>query len=114
MISRLGFGYLIAVAVALVVHNLPQSRIAQPGIFGESKRRTGLNITGAAEGDFAATASAASPFRKLMLAVQSATADFLDVAFYFIIGVAITSVFSVGVNRDVLAPLAQCNWFAWA
>ena len=106
-ISRLGFGYLIAVAVALVIHNLPQSRIAQAGIFGESKRRTGLSIAGAQEGDFATMASEASRFRKLMLSVQSATADFLDVAFYFIIGVAITSVFSVGVNRDVLAPLAQ-------
>ena len=106
-ISRLGFGYLIAVAVALVIHNLPQSRIAQAGVFGESKRRTGLSIAGAQEGDFATMASAASPFRKLMLSVQSATADFLDVAFYFVIGVAITSVFSVGVNRDVLAPLAE-------
>lgn len=106
-ISRLGFGYLIAVAVALVIHNLPQSRIAQAGIFGESKRRTGLSIAGEPEGDFATMASEASRFRKLMLSVQSATADFLDVAFYFIIGVAITSVFSVGVNRDVLAPLAQ-------
>ncbi len=107
VISRLGFGYLIAVAVALVIHNLPQSRIAQAGVFGESKRRTGLSIAGSQEGDFATMAAEASRFRKLMLSVQSATADFLDVAFYFIIGVAITSVFSVGVNRDVLAPLAQ-------
>ena len=64
---------LIAVAVALVVHNLPQSRIAQPGVFGESKRRTGLNITGAAEGDFAATASASTPARTPRTAACAAT-----------------------------------------
>ncbi len=113
-ISRLVLGYFVAVTVALVVHNLPQNRIAQPGITGETKRRTGLSIAGsdaASDSDtpveFAAIAAKASPLRKLLLAIQSATADFLDVAFYFVIGVAITSVFSAGVNREALAPLAQ-------
>jgi hypothetical protein len=74
-------------------------------------RRTGLSIAGTPDGpepqDFATTAAAASPLRKLLLAIQSATADFLDVAFYFVIGVAITSVFSAGVNREALAPIAE-------
>lgn len=110
---RLGLGYSIAVLVALIVHQLPQSRVAQQGVFGSgARRRTGLSISSEEAGnegplDFSQLVAKASPWRKVMLAIQSATADFLDVAFFFIIGTAITSVFSVGVNREVIAPLAQ-------
>ena len=111
VISRLGLGFLVAVAIALVIHNLPQDRIAQVGIFGETKRRTGLSIAGSPDSaepaDFAELVTKASPLRKVLLAIQSATADFLDVAFYFIIGVAITSVFAVGVDHSIIDPLAQ-------
>lgn len=113
---RLGFGYLIGVTVAFVVHQLPLSRVAQPGLTGSpAKRRTGLSVSGepGAEGteaapvDFAQMVAGASRPRKVMLAIQSATADFLDVAFFFVIGTAITSVFAVGVNREFIAPIAQ-------
>lgn len=113
--SRLVLGFLVAVTVALVVHNLPQSRIAANAAPAEPKRRTGLSIAGEPadeaanieELDFTKVAAAASPLKKLLLSIQSATADFLDVAFYFIIGVAITSVFSTAVQRDALTPLAE-------
>lgn len=107
MFSRLGFGFLVAVAIGLVVHNLPQDRIA---VAQEKTRRTGLSIAGAPDeetGDFSTMTAKASPMRKVLLSVQSATADFLDVAFVFVIGVAITSVFSAGVNREALNPLAE-------
>ncbi len=108
---RLGFGFLIAVVFGLIIHQLPKRRILQDGIMPDDplKRRTGLSIAGAAENapDFAQMAAAASPLRRLLLAVQSATADFLDVAFYFVIGTAITSVFAVGINQEALAPLAE-------
>jgi uncharacterized protein len=113
--SRLVLGFLVAVTVALVVHNLPHSRIAASAAPAEPKRRTGLSIASApteespetGELDFATTTATASPLKKLLLAIQSATADFLDVAFYFIIGVAITSVFSTAIARDALTPLAE-------
>lgn len=113
--SRLVLGFLVAVTVALVVHNLPHNRIAANAAPAESKRRTGLSIAGEpAEGaalsgelDFSPPAASTSPMRKLLLSIQSATADFLDVAFYFIIGVAITSVFSTAIQRDALTPLAE-------
>jgi uncharacterized membrane protein YraQ (UPF0718 family) len=38
--------------------------------------------------------------------VQSATADFLDVAFFFVIGTAITSVFNTAIDRAIIDPLA--------
>ena len=108
---RLGFGFLIAVVFGLIIHQLPQRRILKDGLTPDDqpKRRTGLSISGAPEDapDFAQMVATASPLRRLLLAVQSATADFLDVAFYFVIGVAITSVFAVGINQEALSPLAE-------
>ena len=115
---RLGLGYLIAVIVALIVHQLPRSAVAQPAMAAPARRRTGLSISDESAGDEAGTVdfsqivASASPWRKVMLAIQSATADFLDVAFFFVIGTAITSVFAVGVNRDVIAPLAQAPFLS--
>ncbi len=108
---RLGFGYAIAVVVGLIVRKLPQPLILQSAIPGAAPaaRRTGLTISGPASDlpvDFSTLVSQASVPRKLLLSVQSATADFLDVAFFFVIGVAITSVFNTAVNQAVLAPLA--------
>ena len=108
---RLGFGFLIAVAFGLIVHQLPWRRILQRGIMPDDLpvRRTGLSIAGAPGDapDFSEIVAATSPLRRLVLAVQSATADFLDVAFYFVIGAGITSVFAVGINQEALAPLAE-------
>ena len=108
---RLGLGYSIAVLVALIVHQLPRRLVAvQSGDM--AKKRTGLSISPEAPDapaplDFSQIVASASPWRKVMLAIQSATADFLDVAFFFVIGTAITSVFAVGVNREAIAPFAQ-------
>ena len=110
---RMGFGYAIAVLVALIVHQLPRRFVAATGTpDAATKRRTGLSISAESTADmtpidFAKVVATASPLRKVMLAIQSATADFLDVTVFFVIGTAITSVFSVGVNREVIAPLAQ-------
>ncbi len=110
---RLGFGYAIAVLVAMIVHQLPRRLVAaDAGVEGTARRRTGLSVAAepgadAAPADFAQIVAGASPLRKVMLAIQSATADFLDVTVFFVIGTAITSVFAVGVNREAIAPLAQ-------
>ncbi len=110
---RMGFGYAIAVLVALVVHQLPRRLVAQPNPADAApRRRTGLSISSESSADsapldFSQIVASASPLRKVMLAIQSATADFLDVTVFFVIGTAITSAFAVGVNREVIAPLAQ-------
>jgi len=109
---RLGFGYVIAVTVGLIVRKLPPALILQPAMpdaAAAARRRTGLTISGPvadAPADFSALVSQSSVPRKVLLAVQSATADFLDVAFFFVIGVALTSVFNTGVNQAILTPLA--------
>ena len=106
---RLGLGYVIAVGVGLIVRKLPPELILQPAALGNAtaaKRRAGLTISATSGAEFSALVAAASAPRKLLLAVQSATADFLDVAFFFVIGVGITSVFNTAVNKAILTPLA--------
>ena len=134
-VLRLGIGYLLAVGVGLIIQRIPQQRILQPAAdetFRQLRRRTGLSIAPAARQktgianstpeapcdlppsgpealpaeDFSALVSQASRPRKVLLAVQSATADFLDVAFFFVIGVAVTSVFNTAIRQDVLLPVA--------
>ena len=110
---RLSIGYLIAVAVGFIVHRLPASAVLRPDVApaANSRQRTGLSFS-VAPGeppnpqDFAELAAASSTPKKLLLAIQSATADFLDVAFYFIIGSALASVFNTAVKQDFLLPLA--------
>ena len=43
---------------------------------------------------------------KLFRTVQSATSDFLDVTFFFVVGAAIASTFNTAVNQNLLIPLA--------
>jgi uncharacterized membrane protein YraQ (UPF0718 family) len=106
---RLSIGYLIAVGVGFIVSRLPVGAVLRPDLAG--RKRAGLSISSAPDEqaspqDFATIAAAASFPKKLLLAVQSATADFLDVAFYLIIGTAAASVFNTAVNQEVILPLA--------
>jgi uncharacterized membrane protein YraQ (UPF0718 family) len=109
--SRLGLGYVIAVGVAVIVRLIPKDLLLQPHANKEGAiRRGGLSVAAAPEGgegpDFSSLVARASFSRKLLLALQSATSDFLDVAFFFVIGVAITSVFNTAISREALDPLA--------
>lgn len=113
---RLGIGYGIAVAVALIVHRLSPEKILQPQT-AAARRRGGLTKTaepGAEQQDFSTVVASASFPRKLLLSAQSATADFLDVAFFFVIGVAITSVFNTAISREAIVPLASSTPLAIA
>lgn len=101
---RLGMGFVIAFGVALVFQKLPKNRILKDSLAdsGPKFRRTGLqtSITSSqeisdtpAEPDFSTLVSKASPGKKFLLAIQSATADFLDVTVFFIIGASLASLF---------------------
>ena len=105
---RLSLGYLIAIGVAFIVHRLPAALILRSESAAQRKR-AGLSIAAepAAAEDFSTLAAAASLPKKLLLTVQSATADFLDVAFFFIIGTAFASVFNTAVNQEIILPLAS-------
>ncbi len=104
---RLGMGFLIAVCVGLVFQRLPASAILQPGVAGpepaQAPTRGGLRIgTTPAE----ASEMPSSIAGRLQKAVYSASTDFLDVAVFFIIGAAVTSVLGTAVDRTALEPLA--------
>ncbi|HEX8295772.1 MAG TPA: permease [Chthoniobacteraceae bacterium] len=106
---RLTLGYLIAVGIAFIVRTIPASKLLQPGIVGETGApgRTGLRVAAAPTGqDFSSLIAGANFRQKLLYSVQSATADFLDVAFFLIIGAAIASVFNTAINQEIILPYA--------
>jgi uncharacterized membrane protein YraQ (UPF0718 family) len=106
---RLGIGFVLAVVVGFVVRQIPLTKLLRSGVIKEASenRRSGLSVAPEpTTQDFSELAARSSFGRKLLFAVQSATADFLDVAFFFVIGTAITSVFNTAVDRSIIAPLA--------
>jgi uncharacterized membrane protein YraQ (UPF0718 family) len=112
-ILRLSMGYGLAVAAGLIAQRMNPAQLLQPAILADAKLpRSGLRFAAApsapnsGDRDFADVSKQASIGRKLLLATQSATADFLDVAFFFIIGVGITSVFNTGLNQEVVQQFA--------
>jgi uncharacterized protein len=107
---RLTIGYLIAVGVGAIVQRLRPETILQPGALNapNTSRRAKLTVTAAPsdQQDFSSVVAGASLPKKLLLSVQSATADFLDVGFFLIIGSAIAAVFNTAVKQDIILPLA--------
>lgn len=105
---RLGLGFGIAVAVAFVIRGLPRPAILQSAMLGEAPRqRAGLSVAPEPAMQEFSVAAQRAPFgRKVLLAIQSATADLLDVTFFLIIGAALASVFNTAVNQEVILPYA--------
>lgn len=113
-IFRLVMGFLIAAAAGFVVQSLGAKRVLHPRLTTDAPNaRSGLRFASAPtapnseERDFADVTKPASFGRKCLMVLQSATADFLDVAFFFIIGVALTSVFNTAIRQEVIYPLAE-------
>jgi len=107
---RLGMGYLVSVSIALILQRIPQHAILQPGLLVSEpkKRRTGFSIANSApESTNLNTLGAPLSFRKKVLhSIQSATADFLDVALFFFIGACLAALF-IGFKETALLPLIQ-------
>jgi len=106
---RLSLGYGIAVIVGFIVLRIGAARVLQPSILGDESARARPGLRTAAvpsADDFTATIESASFGKKILLAIQSATADFLDVAFFLIIGAGLASVFNTAVNQAVILPFA--------
>ncbi|MEP6671185.1 MAG: permease [Chthoniobacter sp.] len=108
---RLTLGFLVAAAVGFVVLRLPASSIliSSGPVETKARRRAGFSMTAAPAGettDFASIAQAAGFRQKMLLVVQSATADLLDVTVFLIIGAAVASVFNTAVNQEIILPFA--------
>ena len=92
--SRLLLGFLIAVAVGLIVSKLSLAAVLKPSLLAsmendakdlKSPRRFFMPMQIPAAGE------------RLIAAMRSAMKDFVDVAVYFSIGVAITALFNTGI-----------------
>ena len=104
---RMVIGFLIAVGVGMAVRDIPAEKLLQPAMMDSlpGRRRTGLSM--AVAGDDAVLDLAGGGVRgKLFQTVQSATSDFLDVTFFFVVGAAIASTFNTAVNQSLLVPVA--------
>jgi uncharacterized membrane protein YraQ (UPF0718 family) len=104
---RLVLGFLIAVGVGMLVRDMPAEKLLQPAMLESlpGKKRTGLSM--AVAGGDGETGFADEGIRgKLFRTVQSATSDFLDVTFFFVVGASIAATFNTAVNQALLAPVA--------
>lgn len=99
---RLGVGFVVAVIVALAVHNLPLSAVLRAGIIKGTEGKP----------DHDHHNPSARPVERVGGALRVAVTDFLDVMVFFILGVAVSSVFSTSVNQAVIQPLALNDWIA--
>ncbi len=100
-ILRLGLGYFVAVLVAMAVHQLAIATVLRRQVL---ESVTFAPDTGGTRG---------GPFpRRLLAAIESGVKDFLDVMIYFVLGVAVASIFSTAINQEVILPLALNDWTA--
>jgi uncharacterized membrane protein YraQ (UPF0718 family) len=119
---RLLLGYGVAVGTALIVQRLRLENVLQPKILATIPRREGerdrdeVAFTSKAERGgltVAAAPSAVASWKtegrigQWLRVVRSSTADFLDVALFFVIGTAITAIFNTAVDQSLILPLAS-------
>lgn len=100
-VFRLGIGFIVAVIASLAVYNLPVRAVLREGIVGISSMGGG-----------AGSGSGRAFIQRIGNALRVSVADFLDIMVYFIIGVAIASLFSTGINQEKILPLATSDWLA--
>lgn len=108
---RMGLGFLLSVTIGFIVQQARASSILQQDILDSApggRRRAAFTMTAApsAGGDLNTELAARGWGFKILAAIQSATSDFLDVAFFLVVGAAITSVFNTAINQQVIQPLA--------
>ncbi len=95
---RLGIAYVVAVLVAMAVHNMPARQVVKPGILGTIDPVGGARPVGF--------------LRRVRAALHVAVNDFLDVMVYFVLGVGVSAAVSTGLNQEVILPLALNDWLA--
>jgi uncharacterized membrane protein YraQ (UPF0718 family) len=101
---RLGLGFVIGVAAGWIAHQFPASAVLRPGAGPDNETpapRAGLRVSAAPSTEDAPTGS-----HPATRAVYTAATDFLDVAVFFVIGAAITSLLGTAIDRSVLASVA--------
>jgi hypothetical protein len=111
-VLRLLLGFAVSVIIGFIVLRLPASTILRSDTTAEpaNRRRAGLSVAAAPPSetvDFSAIAQSAGFGKKMLLAIQSATADFLDVTFFLILGAVVAATFNTVVRQEVILPFAS-------
>lgn len=102
---RLGIGLLLGIAAGWIAQRFPTSALLQAGAGPQPDTvpaRAGLRVS--ADPDRPREDTSTHP---ALRAVYTAATDFLDVAVFFVIGAAITSVLGTAIDRTVLEPIAS-------
>jgi uncharacterized protein len=103
---RVGFGYLIAVIVGLIVGTLQSGSILRRGLVTPSTpHRTAIKI--APLPDAASDQFGVHFAQKILDAIRMATDDFLATTLYFMIGAAVAATFNTAVNQHLILELAS-------
>ena len=105
---RLVLGYGVAVLVGFVVQHIPHARLLQEKVIASlpgRASRTAFRMS-APMSEEAVDLESGGGIKKIFRAVQSAASDFLDVAFFFVVGASIAAVFNTAVNQQIIQPLA--------
>ena len=98
-VLRLALAYAVAVLAAFAVHQLPISSVLREGVVAP--------LSGDSMADKRGT-----PLQRIGGAFGVAVSDFLDVMVYFVIGVAVSAVFTTSMNQEIIMPLALNDWLA--
>ena len=94
---RVGVGYLVSVIVAVAVQPALRS-ILRREFSRKFPRRTAARARGFST--------------RIGSALRVAVTDFLDVMVFFVLGVAVSALFSTAVNQELIMPLALNDWVA--
>jgi len=113
---RMLLAFVIACLFGAVVLQFRKSEILLPDLLAQRSPRMG-NLFGNAPVE-AATLESLDEIRpslgsRLLAALRTASYDFLDVAFYLVLGSMLAAVFNTAINREqVIVPLASNLWLA--
>jgi uncharacterized membrane protein YraQ (UPF0718 family) len=100
--TRLILGYLVAVAVGLILRNVKPGDILREGAVSiPGRKRRAFTVSPLPD-----AGNAASLSQKVIAAIRMACDDFIDTAIYFMIGAAVAATFNTAVNQAIIQPLA--------
>ena len=101
-IFRLGIGFIVAVIVGWVVHNLPIGQVLRTQVIADIAQPSSL----------AGGSAGGSVGKRLWGALNVCVGDFLNMAVYFVLGAMVAATFNTAVNQEVIVPLAMNDWLA--
>lgn len=93
-LSRIGIAYVITVTVGIIMLRVPITRVLTHQV-----QDTLRSVNDPEHGP--------GPGNRLVHAMRVAQRDFTDVALYFVAGVALTALFNVWIDREIIDPVAS-------